>query len=289
MARQPVLFSRVLKPVQLWWQRVALSLGILLSISMMIMDRAEIDAIKKLRIVVTQNIIPVVTMLSQPIQSLSNFQNDINELMDIHSQVARLQMENNALRETQNMIEVLSVQNSALRKLNNFIPIPATKALTGRVIATSGGAFAKSILINIGKEQGSRPGQAVLSDVGLVGTIVEVGAGFSRVLLINDLNSQVPVVIQNTGDPAIMMGDNSNLPLLKFLPRNSLVEVGDMIVTSGHGGVLPPDLPVGNVAKVGQSDIRIVPLVDWERLDYIRLLNYSLSKTYLVPKDTPAQ
>ncbi len=289
MARQPVLFSRVVKPVQLWWQKFAFSLAIIISLTMMLIDRAQFEIFDDLRTTLTDIAIPVVSAISDPIRSTSEMIADIDQLRHASVEIDRLKTENRKLRETQTVTTALAVENATLRKLTNFVAFPDTKTISGRVITASGGSFVKSLLINIGRKQGARRGQAVMSDFGFVGTIVEVGERFARVLLITDLNSQIPVVIRNTRDPGVMMGDNSNWPRLMFLPSGSLVAVGDMIVTSGRGGVLPPDLPIGTVLQVNGTNIRIASLVDWTRLDYIRVLDYRLLQDILLPRRAVAK
>ena len=130
------------------------------------------------------------------------------------------------------------------------------------------------MLINIGEDNGARLGQEVISEYGLVGVIVEVTSSFARVLQITDINSQIPVVTENTRDPAIIKGDNSRFLKLKFMPNGSLLAVGDRIVTSGHGGLLPPDIPIGHIAEIDGTSVLVSSLVDWDRLDYIRILDY---------------
>jgi rod shape-determining protein MreC len=117
---------------------------------------------------------------------------------------------------------------------------------------------------------------AAVSGDGLVGGVVEVGGRHARILLITDLNSQIPVVVERTRDPAVLAGDNTRLPRLVYLPQNAQVLAGDRIVTSGHGGVFPPGLPIGVVTSIDEGAIKVMPYVDWNRLEYIRLLDYGL-------------
>ena len=185
-----------------------------------------------------------------------------------------MEIEVRKLRQALIMNQALILQNQKLKEQNNFVDFPDTKIISGRVVTHSGGPFVKSMLTNVGRESGARIGQAVVSEFGLVGIIVEVGRRFSRVLQITDINSQIPVVTEHTRDPAIMIGENTKLLKLKFIPSDSLIAVGDRIVTSGHGGLLPPDLPIGNVTKIDGANVFVSSLVDWDRLDYIRILDY---------------
>ncbi len=93
-------------------------------------------------------------------------------------------------------------------------------------------------------------------------------------LLITDINSRIPVVVEATRERAVLAGDNSSRPRLVFLPNDAEVAPGDRIVTSGHGGVFPPGLPVGAVASTGEEGIRVQPFADWDRMEYLRLADY---------------
>jgi rod shape-determining protein MreC len=99
------------------------------------------------------------------------------------------------------------------------------------------------------------------------------------VLLLTDLNSHVPVMIEGSRDRAIVDGDNSDLPRLVFLSSGARPQLGDRIVTSGHGGVFPPGLPVGVVVQNGEQGVRVKPYVDFHRLDYLRVVDYGTGGT----------
>ena len=170
----------------------------------------------------------------------------------------------------------------ALRDLHSFVPLPTIKSITGRIISYSGGAFTRSILINVGSKNGARLGQAVMSSFALVGVLVEVTDEYSRVLLITDLNSQIPVKIQNNGISGILIGDNSRLAKLFFLPQESVLAEGQIVTTSGRAGVLPPDLPIGLVKKTEGLKLVVEPFNDRGQSGYVRVLNYKFSGTILV-------
>ena len=110
---------------------------------------------------------------------------------------------------------------------------------------------------------------------GLAGRAAAVGLRSARVLLITDINSRVPVVVEASRHRAILTGDNSGLPRLAFLPANAAVRSGDMVVTSGHGGVFPPGLPVGRISRSDDGVVRVQPFVKFERLEFVRVVDFS--------------
>ena len=274
MARKPVLFSSLVKPLKAWWQKTSFAVGIVACILFVIMDRGGVNHVKEIRINLTDAVLPITETIFHPIKSISNFVDDFKNLNQAREVVKVLETQVRELQEELIVTQGLMIQNRRLREQTNFVAFPDTKIITGRVVTHSGGPFLKSMLINIGEDNGARLGQAVVSEYGLVGVIVEVASRFARVLQITDINSQIPVVTENTRDPAIIKGDNSRFLKLKFMPNDSLLAVGDRIVTSGHGGLLPPDIPIGHIAEIDGTSVLVSSLVDWDRLDYIRVLDY---------------
>ncbi|HZC14897.1 MAG TPA: rod shape-determining protein MreC, partial [Thermoleophilaceae bacterium] len=147
-------------------------------------------------------------------------------------------------------------------------------AVTARVVTDQGGPFVYTVLVNAGADQGVVEGMAAVNDRGFLGRVIEAGRRSARVMLLTDFNSRVPVMVEPSRDRAILAGDNSRQPKLIFLPLNPQVSLGDQVVTSGQGGILPPGLPVGRVSAIGEAGATVTPFVDWDRIDYLRLLAY---------------
>ncbi len=108
----------------------------------------------------------------------------------------------------------------------------------------------------------------------MIGRTVEVGSNASRVLLVTDLNSQIPVLTEKTGHRAILSGDNSALLYLKFLNTHSKVVKDERIITSGDGGLIPAGLVVGKVDQIGKQRVKVKPVEGWDDLGYVRIINY---------------
>jgi len=117
----------------------------------------------------------------------------------------------------------------------------------------------------------------VLSGEGLVGRVAQVGHHASRIMLITDITSRIPVVLENTRTRAILAGDNTDRPRLIYVPAGTQVSPGDRIVTSGHAGAFPAGISVGVVSSVGDSSIRVQPFVDRGRLEIVRVMDFGLS------------
>ena len=282
MTRGPLLFARVVRPVRSLWQRFAFAMLIGMALSLMVADQSDIKVFKQIKMSAIHSLGTLLELGVETSTAARETFETLAELGKFKGELERLRLENNELKKWRYAAEALNSQNMALRDLHSFVPLPTIKSITGRIISYSGGAFTRSILINVGSKNGARLGQAVMSSFALVGVLVEVADEYSRVLLVTDLNSQIPVKIQNNGISGILIGDNSRLAKLFFLPQESVLAEGQIVTTSGRGGVLPPDLPIGLVKKTEGLKLVVEPFNDRVQSGYVRVLNYKFSGTILV-------
>jgi len=166
----------------------------------------------------------------------------------------------------------LEQENARLLDLNQLRVDSKLTHVSGIVIADSGSPFRQSVLLNIGKRDGIQDGWAAMDGLGLVGRISGVGSSTSRVILLTDTASQIPVTIQPSGQRAILNGDNSLAPPVEFIENIDLVRPGDRIVTSGGARVLPSGLLVGTLALDPNGRLRARLAADYERLEFLKVL-----------------
>lgn len=268
--------KRVTLPIKGWIQRFALVLFVGAALGLMVMGRADVRVVERLRVAIADAAAPVLDALSRPVASVNEAIAYGRELLYLRAENARLREENARLRHWEAAARKLAQENLAFRSLLNMVDDPQLAFVSARVVGDSGGAFVRTVLINAGAADGVHKGQAVITGDGLVGRIVETGERSARVLLLTDLNARIPVVLEQSRVPAILAGDNSDRPRLTFVPVNATVAPGERIVTSGQGGMLPPGLPVGTVAAIEDGVIRVEPFVDWAKLEYVRVLDYAL-------------
>ena len=265
---------RLALPIKVLIQRFALLFLILVAFALMLLSKAETSAIEKVSNVVVDIFAPLMDGLSQPAAAISDAVSAVRQLANIHAENGRLRRENARLLAWQETSRRLMAQNQALMSLLEYKPDPRAKYIAARVIGDSGGAFVRSMLINSGRRDGLTKGQAAMTGHGLAGRVTSVGLRSARILLITDINSRVPVIVQASRDRAILAGDNSQLPRLVFLPSNESVNSGDIVVTSGHGGIFPAGLPVGRVIRSDDGVVRVNPFVRFEKLEFVRVIDY---------------
>jgi len=281
----PRLLSGLSQPARTMAQRLVYLALVLLSVAVMILGKVDASKMERVRVVVTDAVAPILDGISRPVESINRFVAEARELYAIRAVDAKLKQENVRLLQWQTVARKLEAENAALRKLVNFVPDKKARFISARVIADAGGAFANSVLLNAGERDGVRKGQAAITGDGLTGRITSVGMRSSRVILITDLNSRIPVVVQPGDVRAIMTGDNSQHPRLIHLAPGSVVGPGDRVVTSGDGGAFPPGLPVGRVLSNSDQGILVQPFVDSARLGFVRLLDYGLKGIVETPPD----
>lgn len=246
------------------------------SFALMLLGKADTFLVERARTVVADAVAPIMKVLSQPAAAVSDVVENMRELAAIREENARLREENQRLLRWQTAARLLEAENDALKELVNFVPGPRASYVTARVVADTGGAFAHSLLVTAGRQQLVDKGQAVVSGEGLVGRVQEAGLRSSRVLLITDINSRIPVAIGNARQRAVLAGDNSDRPRLLFLKSPQSVAPGDRVVTSGEAGAFPPGMPVGVVRSVDESEVRVEPFLQRDRLEYVRIVDYGL-------------
>ena len=168
-------------------------------------------------------------------------------------------------------------------------PLPQVAAET---ISDSRGPFANTRLANAGRDKGVTEGNPVLSEHGLVGRITGVSDHVSRILLVTDAESRVPVILVRTNGRAVLTGDGGGAPKLDYLRTAVGLKEGDRVLTSGDGGVFPRGLPVGTIVKGFDGGWRVALDSDAAPIDYVQILLFTdfsqlATEQGLAPKELP--
>lgn len=188
------------------------------------------------------------------------------------SENRRLKAELKEARQWRDVAMALRDTNDRYRALLGLKTEPPIPMVAARTVSDSRGPFANSRLANAGKEKGVEAGNPVMSENGLVGRIIGVTKGASRILLLTDVASRTPVMIDRTNARAILTGDGGPNPKLDYLRGKDPVRQGDRVMTSGDGGVLPRGLPVGVAVKGLDGRWRVVLASDAAPIDFVQIL-----------------
>ena len=234
--------------------------------------RIDSPRVEKFRALVIDTFVPSFEWMLRPMTSVVKLAKDYQSYEKLLEQNKELRRELQQMKSWKEAALQLEQENARLLDLNQLRVDSKLTHVSGIVIADSGSPFRQSVLLNIGSRDGIKDGWAAMDGLGLVGRISGVGSVTSRVILLTDTASQIPVIIQPSGQRAILMGDNSFAPPVDFIENIDLVRPGDRIVTSGRGGVLPAGLLVGTLALDPNNRLRVRLAADYERLEFLKVL-----------------
>jgi rod shape-determining protein MreC len=268
-------------------QRFSSFFLVLIAVSLIVLGRVDRVLVDQMRARVGDAVTPVLAFVQRPIGTVRDVAAQTSGLFDLAAENVRLRDENARLKQWQATALGLEAQNRVLRDMISLGPAAPPILKTEPVIAEPGGIYVRSVLVGGGTHDGLAKGQAAMVGPGLVGRLTEVGGWSARILLITDLNSRIPVMLEGTRAHAILAGDNSAMPYLLYLPKAGVVSVGDRVVTAGHDGIFPTGLAVGRVARIANGEIRIQPLADLDRLEYIEIVD-STAASALTPEGEPS-
>ena len=249
-----------------------------LSISSVVLDIKYSNS-NYIRIIINDFLItPIQYLASTPSTFFSKFVEEKKTIEQLEQKIEELEKQNTAMKINLQRIDVLENEVSRLRSIksqmdNNLKNIKIAQITQKDVIPNK-----KSVQINVGSNYKTKVGQTVMGVNGLLGQVVEVNVYSSKVLLITDNDSNVPAKIARTGQQIIIKGrSQDNLLEVSFLPNDSEVESGDLIITSGQANRFIPSLKIGRVVEVirneGErfSQVIIKPLEDADKVSEVIL------------------
>lgn len=218
-------------------------------------------------------ITPVISVAAAPFDAMGRAATGVADWMNTYRNNQTLKAENNTLLQWQERAQQLQAENEALKKLLAFVPTPPNRFLSAAIVADGTGSLHHSALIAAGSDANIHTDQAVISDQGLLGRIVEVSDRHSRVMLLTDLNSRIPVMNERTREKMILIGKGQDIPSLGYLPTNHKTIAGDRLITSGDGGVFPKAIPVGRISAMTASTNAVELFAHIDSTEYVSIID----------------
>lgn len=252
---------------------IASILFMAVSLTLFLFSALQPGSLLSLREGVTDIVAPVVRAASLPVQTAAEYVRVVSGLADLQEENARLRDENARLREWYQTALGLKAENAALQELLNMTAESQRKYVSARVISDSGSAYFRTLLVDAGSQTGVVKGQAVMGGDGLLGRVIESGQRAARILLVTDMNSRVPVFVESSGERAIASGRNGDVLTLDHLPLDAEVREGDRVLTSGHGGIFPRGVPVGDVLRGEDGRWMVRPYADSTRASFVKIVD----------------
>ncbi len=252
---------------------IFISFFFFLAIFFLLITYIDNPVTRRVRAVLFDISAPVMKVALIPYELVENLKNNLRDWGLTYNRIQVLEHKNQRLEATIPLLSSLQRENEELKKLLHVKEGHYKSFVTAQVITYPSTPFAKSILVTSGTKDGVVSQQPVMTEAGLVGRTIEVGHFSSRVLLITDINSKVPVVVKSSEEHAILVGDNTDMPILKYFPKTTRIKPGDLVETSGIGGTFPAGIPVGKVMEVKEEEIVIQPLASISTLNFVTIFS----------------
>ena len=236
-------------------QKFSLFVLILISIIVFVLDNSNLKPIKILRSIINDGVYRISAISSSPIKFTFATKNFITQHIFLYKENEKLKLELQELKKEKLRTSYLEAENKQLQDVVQLEKKSSFVTVGAKIMLDKDSPYLNSAIINKGSNSGIKMGMPVLSKGNLVGRIVEVNYLSSRILLLNDLNSRIPVVISPTGDQAILTGAGREKPVLDYLPENFKFSEESLVYTSGKDGVLFTGIPIGNIVDGKQKPV----------------------------------
>ena len=253
-------------------QRFSLLVLIIISVILLSLDFYKAKPLNIFRSISKDIIYRGSFIISLPFKSLDRGYKTVKTHFTFYDDYQNLKNELYILKARQSEIEFLKMQNKELKIVISDVLHTNIKNVIAKVILDKQSPFLKSIVLNKGTKSNLKKGMAVLHKKNMIGRIVEVNYISSRVLLINDLNSKIPVKIQPSGENAIMSGEGNNLASLDFLPKLSTIEEENIVFTSGSDGVFDDGIPIGKITEI-EEKFYVKFFSDLNQINFVTVIN----------------
>ena len=251
-------------------QRFSLVGLILFSIVLIVLSRINFPAINYLKIGLNEVVYRVSFIVSLPEQQLNRSLIAINNHLNLYNDHDQLKEKYKSLRGKELDNEYLKFENKRLRKLIDEYIIN-TEELVAKVLLDKESPFLRSLILNKGSKDKIRIGMAVLDGPYLVGKVVEVNYATSRVLLISDLNSKIPVILEPGDIQSIMSGSGKNNGQIQYFKTENILNEKKIVFTSGSGGIFKSGIPIGEI----NSGVEIKFFSDLSQLTFVKVVSFN--------------
>ena len=246
----------------------------ILTFLLIFFNKTDYVVINKIKSFSIDIINPITQVVTAPIQITSQTINTINKFRFLEKENLKFREEIIRLKKWQTLALKNQRENSAYKKLLNSTTSNINIFKTAAVISRSPNIYAKTIIINVGLNQGISEDMPVINERGLVGKIISTSGNKSKVILINDPNFSAPVKTISNKFYAIIKGTSNGRYLTSaFIKDEKKPKIGDILITSGSTKNFPKDILVGKVIKVSEEVFLALPYVDFDNIEFVQVIN----------------
>ena len=257
-------------------QRFSLLALLFFSILLIVLSKFNFTAINYLKLGINEVVFRTSFIVSLPEKYISYSYHAIEEHIDLYKDYNLKKEELKKIKSEKYNVNFLEAENKRLKKVLEDIS-SSSEEIIAKVIIDKQSPFLRSIIINKGSKNEIKKGMAVLSDSYLVGKVIEVNFMTSRVLLLSDLNSKIPVTIEPGGIQSILSGNGVSDGVIQYTKGKMPINGEGVVYTSGTGGLLKSGIPIGKI-KHNENKNNVDFFVDFSQLRFVRILSYSEEK-----------
>ena len=278
-----------LKVPLVWTAALAVVIAVVGCVLLLISDaRAQNSPYQPVRAGVESVSGPVGGVFAAPVRWFGHASDYVGGYFFAVSENRRLKRELAELQPWRDQAIALKNVNARYEAMLGIRPEPPVEMRTARSITDTRGPFSRARLLDVGSAKGVKVGNPVINEHGLVGRVVGVSPGVSRLLLLTDVASRTPVLVDRTDARALLTGDGSGNPRLEFVRGDDSVQVGDRILSSGDGGGFPRGVPIGVAARGIDGSWRVKLFSDRGAIDYVRIMLFEDFGQLIHPDDLNA-
>ena len=269
-------------------QKFSLLSLITLSIIILILSSFDYKIIKTVRSGINEIIYRGSFVISAPEKIVKNLNTEIRNHFGLYSNSKKLEKELNEYRSQKISLDILKFENQKFRQqLDDYLI--STEIVFSKIIIDNKSPFLRSIVINKGSRDGIKSGMAVLDQQYLVGKVIEVNFGTSRVLLLSDINSNIPITISPGNLLAIATGTGKDQAKVNFLKKTHFDKITNdsLVYSSGTGGLIKSGVPIGRITDFDSKideDINIEFFSDFSQLQYVSVVAFDKVETKVTEK-----
>ena len=250
-------------------QRFSLIFLIILSIVFLILGRFNLSAINYIKISINELVYRSSFIVSVPENYIKKTYLNIQDHFTYYDEYLKLKKENIELKTTIENTNFITSENERLKKIiDDYIIV--SDEIIAKVLIDKQSPFLRSMIINKGSKNNIKLGMAVLDGEFLVGKVVEVNFTTSRVLLLSDLNSKIPVTIEPEGYQSILSGTGKNNGIIQYSKEEIFLKEGSSVFTSGSGALFKSGIPIGKIT----NKIKVDYFSDFSQLKFVKVIEF---------------